>query len=99
MIDHAPRIRAQQQAEKENAEMAELEKRSAPLHYALLVAVIAFSGLALIDQTCAFFQHYNDLASINEAMVQCLNGHVFNVDGVLVTCNTHQRELVAQVQP
>ena len=38
MIDHAPRIRAEQQAEQENAIMADLEQRSAPLYWALVAA-------------------------------------------------------------
>ncbi len=98
MIDHAPRIRALQQAERENAEMAELEKLSAPLHYALLLAVLALALAGIIDQSRGFIQHYAELAAENEAMVQCLNGHLINIDSVLVSCQAHASTLVA-VQP
>jgi hypothetical protein len=99
MVDHAPRIRAQQQAEQENAVMAELEKRSAPLHWALLVAVAALALAEIAGQSGAFVAHYNELSLANEKLVQCMNGSLTNVGGVLVSCNEHVSTLVAQLGP
>jgi hypothetical protein len=99
MIDHAPYFREKQRIELENAEMADLEKRSAPLHYALLLAVIALALAGIVDQSRDFIQRYSDMAAANEAMVECLNGHIINLDSVLVSCKTHTSTLIAQVQP
>jgi hypothetical protein len=99
MIDHAPRIRAQQQAELENAEMAELEKRAAPMQWTLIIIVVALALGGIIDQAKLFIRHYNALTAENEAMVQCLNGHLISIDNVLVSCKTHASTLVAGVQP
>ena len=94
MIDHAPRIRAQQKAQQENAEMAELEQRSAPLLWVVYVCVVALVLSFSAGLLRGHFERYADLASANEAMVQCLNGHLVNVDSVLVSCSTHSSELV-----
>ena len=98
MIDHAPRIRAQQKAQQENAAMAELEQRSAPLLWAVYVCVVALVLSFLAGQLRGHFERYADLAAENEAMVQCLNGHLINVDSVLVSCQAHVSTIVA-VQP
>jgi len=97
--DHAPRIRAQQQAEQENAIMADLEQRSAPLQLALIAAVVVLVLSGVADQANAFMQHYVDLAAANEGLVQCLNGRIVNIGGVLVSCNEHTSTLVAEVTP
>jgi len=48
MIDHAPRIRALQQRAAESAAIAELERRSAPLLWAVgLTAIAAALGMGL----------------------------------------------------
>lgn len=99
MIDHAPHIRAQQQAQQENTVMAELEQRSAPLLYAIIAAIIILSLSALIEQADTFLDHYIDLAAENEAMVQCLNGRLISIGNTLVGCQMHQINLVGEVQP
>lgn len=98
MIDHAPYIRAQLQAERENAEIANLEKLSAPLHWALMLAVFALCIAGIVDQAGDYLQRYADMAAANEAMVQCLNGHLIHVDGAIVGCNVHEIKLVAEVR-
>ncbi len=99
MIDHAPRIRAQQQAAIENIEMANLEQRAAPLQWALIVAILVLVIGAIVDQSREAIQRYTDMAAANEAMVQCLNGHLLRIDNVLVSCTAHTGTLVAQVKP
>lgn len=95
MIDHAPRIRAQQKAAKENAAMAELERRSAPLLWAVYGCIAALALSFASGLLRGHFERYTELAATNEAMVQCLNGHLINVDSVLVSCSQHNSELVA----
>jgi hypothetical protein len=95
MIDHAPRIRAQQQAEKENAAIAALEKHSAPFQWALIGCVIVLLLSFLTGLVQGHFERFNSMSANNEALVQCLNGHLVNVDNVLVTCSMHTSELVA----
>lgn len=97
MIDHAPRIRAQQQAEQENALMADLEQRSAPLQWALIVAVVVMLLAGAADKASAFVNHYRDLSLANEKLVQCMNGRLTNVGGVLVSCEEHTSTIVAQI--
>ncbi|PIO90209.1 MAG: hypothetical protein COS82_01685 [Zetaproteobacteria bacterium CG06_land_8_20_14_3_00_59_53] len=103
MIDHAPRIRAEQQAEQENAIMADLEQRSAPLYWALVAAVVALVLAGIADQASGFAQHYADLQATNEAFAQCLNGRAIGIDsgdGGIVRCNVRQYpKLVAGIQP
>lgn len=99
MFDHAPHIRAQQQAAQDESAMAELERRSAPLHWALIVAVLVLSMNGLSEQAAAFVAHYAELYAANEALVACLNGQLANVGGVFISCNEHASTLIAQVQP
>lgn len=71
MIDHAPRIRAQQQRAAESAAIAELERRSAPLLWAVgLTAIAAALGLGLYQagftaalRQCPPIQHGERLLS------------------------------------
>lgn len=97
MFDHAPRIRAQQQAEQENAIMADLEQRSAPLQWALIVAVVILLLAGIADRASALVAHYHDLTIANEKLVQCMNGGITNVGGVLVSCNEHTSTVIAQI--
>jgi hypothetical protein len=99
MIDHAPYFNALKRAERENAEMAELEQRAAPLHWALMLAVFALCLAGIVDQSRDAIQRYADLAAANEAMVQCLNGHILNIGGALVSCQVHEAALIAEVRP
>ena len=100
MIDHAPRIRAEQQAEQENAIMADLEQRSAPLYWALVAAVVALVLAGIADQASGFAQHYADLQATNEAFAQCLNGQTIDIDGDILRCDVRQYpKLVAGIQP
>jgi hypothetical protein len=97
MIDHAPSIRAQQQAAKENAEMANMEKRSAPLLWAVYVCVVVLSLSFTAGLLRGHFERYTELAANNEALVQCLNGHLISIDSILVSCSAHTSTLVAEV--
>lgn len=99
MNDHAPRIRAQQQAQIENKIIADLEKRAAPLQWALMLAVIAVILAGIVEQSHDFFQHYTELAHTNEAMVQCLNGQTIGLGSGLLRCEVREFQLVAGVQP
>lgn len=99
MIDHAPRIRAQQQSERENEIIADLEKRAAPLQWALMLAVLAVMLASIVDQSRDFFQHYTELAHTNEAMVQCLNGQIIAIDNGFLHCEVRENKLVAGIQP
>lgn len=95
MIDHAPRIRAEQLARQDEAYIADLERRSAPLQWAMIIAVliVALSGLA------GFLGSYRELDLANEKLVACMGGKIVNVGGDFISCNGHTSQLVAGVQP
>lgn len=97
MIDHAPRIRAEKKAETENAVMADLEQRSAPLLWAVIGCVVVLALAYTSGLVQGHFQRHNSLSANNEALVQCLNGHLVLVDNTLVSCSTHTSTLVAGV--
>lgn len=87
--DHWPSMRAQQQAEEQNRIIAELDKHAAPLHWMVLVIVAILTA----SQLWQGWKHYADLAAVNEAMVQCLNGRMVGIGDAVVRCDV--RQLVA----
>ncbi|ADE10437.1 hypothetical protein Slit_0195 [Sideroxydans lithotrophicus ES-1] len=95
MIDHAPRINAQRQAAQENAEMADMEKRAAPLHWALIIALVVVISSSLWDG----WKHYADVAAQSEALVQCLNGRTIGIGGAVVRCEVRELVALGEVQP
>ncbi len=99
MIDHAPRIRAEEKQADDQSAIDELERRAAPLQWALIIAVAVISAAGLADQASSFAAHYMDLSIANEKLVQCMNGGLINVGGVFVSCNEHSSTIIAQVQP
>lgn len=99
MIDHAPRILAQQKAARENAEMAELEQRSAPLHWAVICAVLVITLAQAVDSLSSYIERYTALAVQEEVFVQCLNGKLLKLGGAFVHCDVREIQLVAEVQP
>lgn len=98
MIDHAPRIRAKQQQEADQASIEELERRSAPLHWAVIVAAVCITLGAAIDGLSAHIERYTALAVQEEAFVQCLNGKMLNLGGSFVHCDVREIKLVASVE-
>lgn len=103
MIDHAQRIRAQQQQALENAAMEELEKRSAPLLWTVYTVTIVTVLSIATNQAATFADRYVDMAEQNEVLVQCLNGHPIGMDDEILRCKVDQYKLVAgikqEVQP
>lgn len=97
--DHAPFFRARQQAEEENRMIEELDKHAAPLHWALMLAVIAVIIAGVVDQSRDLFQHYTELLATNEAMVKCLNGQTIGIDKGFLRCEVREHQLVAGLQP
>lgn len=94
MLDHASRIRAQQQQAAEHAEMEELEARTAPLLWSVYFAAIAVTlGLA-VDGWNNHAAHYLDMAAQSEAMVQCINGRSIGLDDAVLHCEVSQYKLV-----
>lgn len=89
MTDHAPAFHTQQRAEEENRIIEELDKQAAPLQWMVLVIV----AMLIASQLWQGWQHYADLAAVNEAMVQCLNGRMVGIGDVVVRCDV--KELVA----
>ena len=95
MIDHAQRILAQQQQAVENAVMEELETCSAPLCWAIGLAVAAVIVVALVNSASAFVRHYTGLAEVNDAMAQCMNGHAISLgDAAVLSCKVREYKLV-----
>lgn len=98
MIDHAARICAQQKAERENAEMAELEQRSAPLRWAVMCAVLAIVLVQAVDGLSSHIERYTALAVQEEAFIQCLNGKLLKLGGSFVHCDVREINLVAAME-
>lgn len=82
MIDHAPHYHAQLRAAAEDKAIAELDKHAAPLLWMLLVVLAILAAAALWEG----WQDYANLTHANEALVQCLNGHMVGIDGAVVRC-------------
>lgn len=97
MIDHAPRLRAQQEKQAELATIAELEARGAPLIwlvYALTFAavlIIAADGWGRYKEMAAY---YAELAADHEKLVQCIKGKAFLLDGAVMRCEVSNYKLV-----
>ena len=96
MIDHAPYFNALKRAEQENAEMAELEQRAAPLQWAVYLAVLLLSLGYAYDVAQAHIQHVDSMAATNEVFAQCLNGTPIGIgkSGVL-HCEVREYQLIA----
>lgn len=92
--DHAPRIRAQQQAEIENAEMELLEQRSAPLLWAVFMAVMVLSLGQAVHGVHDHLQRDAEEARNSKALVQCLNGKPLRLGSALVRCEVREFKLV-----
>lgn len=90
---YIPRLKAQQK-EQENAAMAELEQRSAPLFWMVFVAVGLIATGLLTDHV----ERYLELAADQEALVQCINGKAIFLDDEVLHCNVKQFQLVAGVK-
>jgi len=95
MIDHAPRIRAEQKARQDEDHIADLERRAAPLQWAMIAAVLIMSLSGLAD----FLGSYRELDIANEHLVACMGGKIVNVGGDFISCKGHASQLVAGVQP
>lgn len=90
MIDHYPRILAQQQQAAELAAIEELEQRAAPLIG--LVYALAFAAVLII--AVDGWGRYKELAAEHEAMVQCIKGRTFDLDGAVLSCHVTDYKLV-----
>lgn len=88
MIDHAPRIRAQQQQAAELEAIKELETRVAPLIW-LFYAVAFF---AVLSMAVHGWQNYAELAAEHEAMVKCINGQAVGVDTAVMRCTLRENK-------
>lgn len=100
MIDHAPNILAQQQAARENEEMKEMkemEKRAAPLLWAMFMAVLVLSLGHAVKVTQAHIDHVAELEAQADAFAQCMNGQMFMVENALLRCELRTRPLVAGI--
>lgn len=91
--DHAPYLLQKQREEKENAEMDDLARRSAPLLWAVYLAVV----IAAIGMADSHIEHYLEMAAQNEALVQCLNGQPIELDNAILRCEIVHHQLVAGV--
>ena len=96
MIDHAPRIRAEQQQAADQSAIDDMERRSAPLQWAVLFATIALCAALAIDSLHEYVQHVTDMAATNEVFAQCLNGQTIGIgaSGVL-RCEVREYKLIA----
>lgn len=83
-----------QQHEQENAAMAELEQRSAPLFWMVFVAVGLIATGLLTDHV----ERYLALAADQEALVQCINGKAIGLDDAMLRCEVKHYQLVAGVK-
>jgi hypothetical protein len=87
--DHAPRIRALQKQAAENLAIEEMERRSAPLFWVVLSALIVI----LISATADHIEHHLEMVEQGEVLVQCLNGKSIELGDALLRCQV--KELVA----
>lgn len=98
MIDHAPRIRAEQQQAADQAAIEELERRAAPLQWAVYLAVLVLSLGYAAESVQAHIKRVAELAAQGEAFAQCLNGKAYMIDNAVVRCDVReQRQLVAGI--
>lgn len=96
------KLNNRQSIERENRNMDELERRAAPLFYAVLVVAAAVMlWIATADyrdvaqhrlDTMADRQQYD---RISETLAGCANGDVVPFDGALMTCKVRPLELVS----
>lgn len=97
MIDHAPRIRAEQQQAADQSAIDDMERRSAPLLWAVYLVVLVLSLAYAAEGTQAHIQRVTELAAQGEAFAQCLNGHTYMIENVVVRCDVQTRQLVAGI--
>lgn len=95
MIDHAQRLRTQQQQALENAAIEELEKRSAPLLWMVYAVTIVTVLSIAANQAASFADRYADMAAQNDVLVQCLNGHPISMGDAVLRCDVREYKLVA----
>jgi len=100
MIDHAHYFREQQRQAEENAAIEDMERRSAPLLWAVYLSVAAIALSVVVSGVDEHIDHVNNLAHTNDVFAQCLNGQTIGIgaSGVL-RCDVREYRLVAGIQP
>lgn len=90
--DHCPRIHAQHQQALVNADMEQLSTSAQPLFYMVYIIALAL----LINMAHAYIVHYNALVTVNDAMANCMNGHVISLGDGELKCDVREyKQLVS----
>lgn len=89
LIDHATRINTLKKQAAENAAIDDMERRSAPLFWVVISALI----ISVLGATADHIKHHREMVEQGEVMVQCLNGKAIALGNALLRCQI--KELVA----
>lgn len=99
MLDHAPRVRAQQEMEAELAAIEELEQRTAPLIWMVYAVTFAVVLIIAVDGWQRYAREYAEMAAMNEALLQCINGRTFSLGDAILRCEVTSYKLVEGLKP
>lgn len=97
MIDHAPRILAQQRQAAELEAINELETRGAPLIWLVYAAAFAAVLSMAIDgwqRHEAMAIRYASMAAANEALVKCIKGQAIGMGDAVMRCSVREYKLL-----
>lgn len=84
--DHCPRIHALHQQALVNADMEKLQTSAEPLFYMVYIVALAL----LINMVGEYVMHYNALVTVNDEMVNCMNGHVISLGDGELKCEVRE---------
>ena len=94
MIDHKLRLTSMQQRELENAEMMDMEARSMPFYWMLLVVV----AIAATSFASNVKREQEEALAQSEVLAQCLNGRAVELDGAVLRCELRDYKLVHRME-
>lgn len=101
MIDHAPRILAAEKAAAKQArdqqDIDELERRSAPLLWATFAAVVVIALAISSDAAHQHLEQDQDSTVTNEMFAKCLNGQAIQLGDSILRCQVSHYQLIAGV--
>ena len=100
--DHAQRIVSKRAAESDDAAIADMEQRAAPLLWTVYIVAVTVVLCLAGDLLVKHIDSYLDMAAQQEALVQCLNGKIIGLGNeAAMRCQVYplMQTASAEVQP
>ena len=97
MLSHqhiVDKINLAAQHERENKDIEEMERESAPLFYAMFAVAFAVSFWTATEDYRKYYEAESENKVLSEIVARCANGQYVAFDGYLLKCKTSKVEVV-----